>query len=265
MCPASIQAGIDWGQLQPAGERIPGGGLRAHFADAIFRAPYLDREGEVWFVIEHKSYPAPGVHWQLLQYVVHLRRSLERKPADQPHSPRSKDFVGMMLHHGDTAFVATAGLHTTKLDRVIARHQPRQRLLVDDLTKQGENALRARQLTPLATLVLLCLKTLPGLPPEQVCRAIEAWADLMTNVDQDQDGPVGSDAIDAIGYYALTVTEVAAAELSQLFSRILDRPDTTIMSTLEHTFQKGLAAGKAEGKAETILRMLELRFGQVPE
>jgi hypothetical protein len=273
MCPVAMQAGIDWRKLQPAGERIPGGGLRAHFADAIFRAPYLNGEGEVWFVIEHKSYPDPGVHWQLLQYVVHLRRGLERKPADQPHAPRSQDFVGMVLHHGDTAFAATAGLLTSKLDRVVARHQPRQRLLVDDLTKQGENALRARHLTPLATLVLLSLQTLPHLPPEQVCRAIESWADLMIEVDQDQDGPVGSDAIDAIGYYALAVTEVAAAELSRLFAHILDRPDTTIMSTLEHTFQKGKAAGQAEGQAagqaegqaKTILRMLELRFGAVAE
>ncbi|MGK0521201.1 MAG: putative transposase YdaD, partial [Planctomycetota bacterium] len=66
-------------------------------------------------------------------------------------------------------------------------------------------------------------------------------------------------------------------ELSRLFAHILDRPDTTIMSTLEHTFQKGKAegqaegqaagqaAGQAEGQAKTILRMLELRFGAVAE
>ena len=89
--------------------------------------------------------------------------------------------------------------------------------------------------------------------------------------------PLGADAVDAVGWYALAVTEVGAEVLSDTFARILHRPENTIMSTLERTFQKGMARGRAEGMAEgkaegkaegeaqgrteTILRMLHKRFG----
>lgn len=269
LCPPAIQAGVDWGDLQPAGERIPGGGLRAHFADAIFRAPFLQSEGALWFVVEHKSYPDPGVRWQLLQYVVHLCRGLDRRKNPQARDHTAPNIVALVLHHGATRFVDAEVAPRSPLARAIEELRPCQRLLVDDLSEHAEAPLRARQLTPLATLVLLCLKRLPHLKAHQVCIAIEQWADLLVAVDRGTTAPIGSDAIDAIGYYALAVTEVPATQLSHLFSRILDRPETTIMSTLEHTYQKGKADGKAEGKAEgtaaTILRMLELRFGQVSE
>tara|TARA_R110002096_G_scaffold25693_5_gene79911 strand:+ start:720 stop:947 length:228 start_codon:yes stop_codon:yes gene_type:complete len=41
----------------------------------------------------------------------------------------------------------------------------------------------------------------------------------------------------------------------------MDHPNATIMSTLERAFQRG----KAEGRAEALLRVLELRFEQVPD
>jgi len=147
--------------------------------------------------------------------------------------------------------------------------QPSMPFVVDDLTKCSDEELRGRGMTALATLTLLCLRELGHLEPEHVPATFQRWQDLMRLVDQaDQPPmtpPLGADAIDAIGWYALAVTEVAAETLSETFATILHRPENTIMSTLERTFQKGLAEGKAEGKAEgraaTILRMLQIRFG----
>ncbi len=73
--------------------------------------------------------------------------------------------------------------------------------------------------------------------------------------------PMGRDAIDAIGWYALAVTDVAPAILSATFRRILHRPDDTIMSTIERTYLKGKAEGKAEGRIATLLHQLQRRFG----
>ena len=180
LCPTALRAGVDWSSLQTAGERIPGGGLRAHFADAIFHAPFTDGRGEVWFVIEHKSYQDPGVHWQLLQYVVHLRRGLERRRDGQDaEKEAAKSFVALVLHHGDAGFAYDPITSGNDLEVAIAPLQPRQELLIDDLTQQDDHALRARRLTPLVTLVLLCLKNLPHLVATRVSHAIEQWADLM--------------------------------------------------------------------------------------
>jgi len=83
--------------------------------------------------------------------------------------------------------------------------------------------------------------------------------------------PLGPDAVDAFGWYALAVTDVESLALSDVFCRILQREDFTIMSTLERTFQKGIAQGleqgiergKAEGKADILLRQLAQRFRQL--
>jgi hypothetical protein len=73
------------------------------------------------------------------------------------------------------------------------------------------------------------------------------------------------DGAGAVGWYALAVTDVDSLALSETFCRILQRNDTTIMSTLERTFQKGIRQGKAEGYAAgrvaLLLRQLRKRFG----
>ncbi|MCB9876311.1 MAG: hypothetical protein H6835_01805 [Planctomycetes bacterium] len=127
----------------------------------------------------------------------------------------------------------------------------------------------------------LCLKTLPYTPAAQVPACFDRWQHLMRAIDgvasPPDAPPLGPDAIDAIGWYALAVTDVDSLVLAETFARILHRNDTTIMSTLESTFQKGLARGLAEGlakghaeghaeghadgQAHTLLRLLALRFG----
>jgi hypothetical protein len=145
-------------------------------------------------------------------------------------------------------------------------------VFVDDLDTVSEAELAARDLTPLTKRTLLCLQVLRGAEPDDVPNCFDRWQDLLRAVDRADapplTPPLGRDAIDAIGWHALAVTNVAPELLSETFHRILHRPEDTIMSTLERTYQKGLAAGeakgkaegKAEGKADTLLRMLHKRF-----
>jgi hypothetical protein len=260
MLSAAVQAAVDWQSLQPAAEKLRGVPLRLSIADLVFRAARCSDPSPVWFVIEHKAIDDHHAERQLLRYAVHL--------GDLGRGSAPAAVVSLLLHHGARPFVAVE----PGPDDVFAPFEPRQPLLVDDLTRVTEADLLARTLTPLGTLTLLCLRTLGSCDGEQAVQAFERWGELLRRVDRDVAPPSGRDAIAKIAGYALAVVEVTPRDLHETFERLLERPEDTIMSTLERTYQKGraegLAAGRtqglAEGRSETILRQLTKRFGPLP-
>jgi len=76
--------------------------------------------------------------------------------------------------------------------------------------------------------------------------------------------PHPDDAIDAIGWYLLEVTEVTVEDLQMAFSRQLHPTNGDFMSTAERLRTEGRLEGRAEGRAEALLRILNKRFGAVP-
>jgi hypothetical protein len=242
--PTAVRAAVDWRSLQPAPEKLRGVPLRLSIADLVFRGAHAGDASPVWFVVEHKALGDGNAESQLLRYAVHLR--------DLDRGSRPAGVVPLLLHHGARPFVAVE----PAADDAFASFAPRLPLVVDDLTRLAERDLLARHLTPLGTLTLTCLRTLGGCSGEGALRAFERWGDLLRRTDRDVAPPSGRDAIAKIASYALTVVEVGPPDLHETF----ERPEDTIMGTLERTYQKG----RAEGRAETILRLLAKRFGPLP-
>lgn len=261
--PGGVTAAIDWATLQPLRERFPGVRLRSHLADAAFVAQIV--VGETWYdvvlLVEHTSHGDADVEAQLLRYSIHLQRALQRSPGRRPF------VVPILLRHG-AGNPRSSRLWANDLLAELDAVQPRQRFYVDDLDDLDERALAPRRTTALAELTLLCLRHLRSCPPSDVPAAFDRWQHLLRAVDTampPEAPPIGADAVDAIGWYALKVTEVDSLVLSETFCRILQRDDDTIMSTLDRTYQKGKAEGKAEGRAEALLRLLDRRFGPLDE
>jgi hypothetical protein len=251
--PAPITAAIDWSRLVPAPERLHGLAQRLSVADLVFRARRASNGAPVWIVVEHKANEELGVERQMLRYAVHL--------GDRVRGVRKLvPVVAVLLNHGDRPFAVTV----PPADDPFAVLQPRQPIVVDDIAIATEVALCARSMTPLGVLVLLCLRFLRRMSGDEALRAFDRWGDLLRAVDRDEGPPIGRDAVAKIAGYALAVVEVSPHDLRATFERLLQRPEETIMSTLERTYQKGRAEGHAEGRAATILRQLQKRFGPLP-
>lgn len=259
--PTAVRDAIDWTSLRPAPESVQDRALRVRLADLVFAAERTGTRAPLWLLVEHKSHRDAGVDDQLLRYAV-LLRDLTPDPAVRPPTP----VVAVLLHHGDAPF---ASHHR---EDALAALQPRLPFVVDDLAGLDEAAIRARPLTPFGTLTQLCLRRLRGLDDAEALAAFERWADLMRAADRDDGLPRGHDALRAIGYHALRMTEIPAGELHATFERLLQRPEETIMSTAEKLRNEGIAKGraegiaegKAEGKAESLLLLLRQRFGEIP-
>ena len=92
---------------------------------------------------------------------------------------------------------------------------------------------------------------------------LENLAPLMLHVIGAPSGPA---ALSAVLRYVLQVSEVEVAPLKTLVGRRLGKPgEEAVMSTAEKLEQQGIAKGKAEGRAEVLLKLLTLKFGPLPD
>jgi predicted transposase/invertase (TIGR01784 family) len=248
--PRHIRNAIDWESLQPAPESVQDELLHARMADLVFHAQHTVTRAPLWFLVEHKSHRDAAVDDQLLRYAVYLRNKGPR-PEDRPPIA----VLTVLLHHGDAPFAPVPR------NDLLAEFQPRVPFLVDDLAMQDETTILARDLTPLGTVCLLCLRCLRGLAADEALAAFDRWASLLRAVDRDAGQPDGPTAVRALGAYALKTTEVDPHELHAAVERILQRPEETIMSTAEKLRNEGIA----QGKAETLVLLLTKRFGALPQ
>ena len=74
--PAEVLAQLDLSQPQVQDDSWVDEDLRAHFADAVYKVPYLNSPDSAYLVIlfEHKSHPEPFVAFQVLRYMVQAWR-----------------------------------------------------------------------------------------------------------------------------------------------------------------------------------------------
>jgi predicted transposase YdaD len=266
--PAAVVAAIDWATLAAANSRAPGLRLRAHLADLVFTVEQRARGGLVLVVVEHKAYADPELPAQLLRYCVHLRRLGQRRGGGPPPL-----VLPVVLYHGDEPLAPRGSPPDDAAAAALAELQPQMAFVVDDLSLRDEAAFRRADHTPLVQLTLLCLAFARGLAGSNVVAAIDRWGDLLAEVEADPGPPHPDDAIDAVGWYLLEVTEVKPEELQMAFARHLRHARDSILSTaqklrLEGRVEgraegrtEGRAQGRTEGQAETVLRLLRRRFG----
>jgi hypothetical protein len=151
---------------------------------------------------------------------------------------------------------------------------PRFEYLLDDLTAEREEALRARPGPPLARLAWLVLRY--GRSAE-LARKLPEWGALFAQVQAE---PEGTESLGMLIRYFLLVGDAAAHEAAGrvLHSVLGEQRTEELMRSygeelIERGRQQGLAEGREEGReegvsrgrAEDILRILAARGVQVDE
>jgi hypothetical protein len=126
-----------------------------------------------------------------------------------------------------------------------------------DLTQEEDRVLHAWLTTDLGKLVALCLKY-AGYEPHLQER-LRQWLDLFGRVVR---APGGVGALEVVARYILEVNDINAESLRGVLDSTLE-PEAidAIMTGAE----KLRAEGRAEGRAELVLKLLTLRFGPLTE
>ncbi|AKJ00881.1 putative transposase/invertase (TIGR01784 family) [Archangium gephyra] len=281
--PAHVVSEVDWSSLRREPGSVVDPELRETESDLLFTARM--RTGQpllLYVLLEHQSSVDRWMALRMLRYVV---RQVERWRQEHLESTRLPVIIPLVMYHGpDGAWTAPRrvedlfdlpeGEETQTHWRALV---PRFEYLLDDLTAEREEALRARWGPPLARLAWLVLRY--GRTGE-LARKLPDWVTLFAQVHADAEG---AEHLVVVIRYLLWVERNAAvhAAARRVLHSVLDgqRAEELMRTWAEEMLEqgvqkgleKGLARGREEGReeglqqgllrgrAEAILRILTVR------
>ncbi len=270
--PAAAAACVDWTSSPTlVGEELIGREGKNTRCDALLRTR-AEGGGEVYFLLEHKSYPDPKTAVQLIGYAAHIWHRQFRGGA----GARLPLIVPVVFYHGTGRWTAPLSV-----SEMIAGPQ--------GLTGIGRG-LEPFLLVDLRRTDPASLSSDPAVEPGVLALALAGRRgverDLLDRVvagfDNEHYG-------DYLLNYVVEVFDLPRESLEEAMRRVIPEKTEEKMATVAEQFinmgraegkaegeakgrvegkaegrVEGKAEGRVEGKAEMLLRLLELKFKSVP-
>ncbi|WP_224364341.1 Rpn family recombination-promoting nuclease/putative transposase [Hyalangium versicolor] len=262
--PATVVQQVDWASLKLESGSVVDPELRETESDLLFSARLREGRKVLFYVLlEHQSTVNRWMALRMLRYVV---RQLEHWRREHPGSKRLPVIIPLVMYHGPEG-AWSAPRRVEELFDVPGEQSeqwlalvPRFEYLLDDLTTQREEELRARPGPSLVRLVLLAL--VYGRSEELALR-LPGWRVLFLDALGEQQG---MEDLKAVFHYLLLVGNEDArdATVDMLKSVAGAQQMEELMSTwLKEKFEKleqsARAEGLAAGRAQDVLRILAVR------
>jgi len=239
--------------------------LSERHSDLLYEVRLGRRRALVYLLFEHQSTVEAGMALRLLRYMVRIWT----RWVDEDGWP-APVIVPCILYHGDarwtasTAFEALVDLGEDDEDdetELLLRHVPRFAYLVDDLSADSDESLRARAMTAMGLLALLLLKNARHRPDLLDCLA--TWADAIREVLR---APDGLRALEAFVRYILEVSDHVTPEAIEqvLVAEVGAEAREAVMTAARRLIEQGREEGREEGLKhgqQLLLRQLRLKFG----
>ncbi|WP_437767224.1 Rpn family recombination-promoting nuclease/putative transposase [Sorangium sp. So ce281] len=266
--PPALSARIDFAALRLRPGSFVDEALKERQSDLLFSASMGEARVLLYLLCEHQSTVEPLMAFRLLRYMV---RIWEHHLAEHPGSKLLPAILPVVLHHSETGWTAATSFEDLlEVDEgaraVMADHVPRFRFVLDDISQEGDEALKARAMSAFSRLVLWCLRH--GREPDELLRQLGKWLDLVNEVRR---APNGVEALRAIWRYILATNERDEADevLQRLLAAAGEPWKEEIVSAadqlMERGRQQGLREGLREGRRHMLLKVLGARFGALPD
>ncbi|MFD6351048.1 Rpn family recombination-promoting nuclease/putative transposase [Nocardia tengchongensis] len=262
--PPAVTARVDWDALELQSCSYVSPALRSRFSDLLFRTRLAGHDAYLFLLVEHQSRPDPLMPFRMLEYTV---RIWNRYIAEHPKTTTLPAVVPLVVHASPKGECWTKPTELAELIDIdpdtrdaLGDHLPSLRFLLDDLTTIDVAALRARDLTTQARVMLVLQKIAAGNKHlgEDLLALVE---DLLTLAA----APGGTAELECVVTYILTVSEIGESDLDPLIDRLGPHAREVIMTTADRLRAEGEARGEAKGRSEALLEQLTLKFGEVPE
>jgi hypothetical protein len=277
--PPEVVAMTDWSTLELAPGSFVDEALRETLTDLLFSVRIRGREARLYLLFEHQSSPDALMPLRALAYVVRIwEQWLEKHDG----ASRLPPVIPVLLAQVDGGWRSPTSLaeiidFADDAERdAIEPWVPQCVLRVDDLAGVSNDAIDARGIPPKAKLTLAALRDVRG--PAELTEGLESWARWIRGISDTAEGEA---AFMTLMRYILYVRQEVDMAAVQTTVRAIDaRAGDAIMSMAEKLIAegeaKGLSAaqkliaegrveGETKGRAETLLKLLRLRFTSVPE
>jgi hypothetical protein len=266
--PPEIAERVDFASLA----HVPGSfideELSGSHTDLLYSVRLSGRRALFYLLYEHQSTPRRLMPLDVLTYEVRIWND---HVAKHPKEKLLPAILTVVLYHGESGWSAATSFEALlDLDdatrAALAEHVPRFRLLIDDVGRQEDGALRSRAMTALGRLVLLCFKY--ARDPDELVRRLIRWADVMREVWR---APNGAAALGLVVRYIYEVGgERPVRTLSKLAAgKVGEDVEKAFVSYAEQLRREGRREGRSkglrEGRGKMLLRLMNVRFGELPE
>jgi len=262
--PPEVAAQVDWAGLQREPSSVVDPELRERQSDLLFSARLHSGEPLLlYLLLEHQSSVDRWMALRMLRYVL---RQLEHWRQQHPDSVVLPVVIPVVMYHGpESGWTAARRVEELfQLPGEALEHWralvPRFEYLLDDLTTEREEALRARPGPPLARLAVLLLRSGRS---DQLTVLLEGWKPLLMELLA---SPEGQQQFRAVVHYLFRVVErEARVPLRRvLHSIVREQREEGQMKTIadeliEEGWQKGWNDGLAWGRADALLRCFSVR------
>jgi hypothetical protein len=265
--PAQVVSEVDWTSLRQESGSVVDPELRETESDLLFTARLRSGRSLLLYVLlEHQSTVDRWMALRMLRYVV---RQLEHWRQQHPESTLLPVIIPLVMYHGPEG-AWTAPRRVEDLFELPDEEEQRERwrtlvprfeYLLDDLTAEREEALRARPGPPLARLAWLILRY--G-RTDELARRLPEWTALFAQV---QAGPEGTTHLVVLSRYLLWIGDKAVHEAAkQVLHSVLDEQRSEeLMGSYRSYGEELMDEGLRRGRAEYILRTLSARGVQVDD
>jgi predicted transposase/invertase (TIGR01784 family) len=266
--PPALSARLDFSTLRLRRGTFVDEALKERQSDLLFSASLGGPRLLLYLLFEHQSTVEALMAFRLLRYMV---RIWERYLLEHPRSKRLPAIVPVVLHHSENGWTAATSFEELlDLDEAaraaVGEYVPRLRFLLDDISAEEDEALRARAMSAFARMVLWCLRH--AREPETLVQRLGRWLDLVREVRRTPNGPA---ALRTLWRYILAANERGEPDevLRRLLAAVGDEGKEEIVSVadklVERGRQEGLQEGLQEGHRKVLLKQLRTRFGALPE
>ena len=249
----AFAARVDWSGLRLVSGSYVDDNLRGRHTDLLFSARYAatSDEGEsvevlIYLLFEHQSTDDPLMPFRLLLYIV---RVWEKVVRETPSVRRLPAILPIVLHHSERGWVSPTTLHgIIDLDppamALVGKHIPQFEMMLDDLSKQTDDGLRARAISALGRLALFCLRH--AREPQVLLEQLGRWLDLIREI---QAAPGGREALVLIWRYILVTNPSATpdAVVAQLLDVVGVEHEEEVMTAGEQLIERGRKDGLEKG------------------
>jgi predicted transposase YdaD len=258
-----VAALIDWPHLQLQPVSFVTEELHSRHADLLYKTRLLDGEDVlIYILVEHQSRSDRFMAFRMLEYLVEIWRRHLGPDRDKHQSLPL--VIPLVVHCNPRGWRWSAPTELSELIQVpaamreaLGAHLPRWRFYLDDLNAIDTAALCARDLTPDVRVMLVLLKHASKNP-----HLIEVLTAHLPDLRTIVEGPDGQMRLTSIVTYLMTVNigELTETDLEPVIGQ-LGPPAKEVVMTIAERLQ---ARGKAEGRAETLLEQLAVKFGPLP-
>ena len=265
--PESILKMVDLSELEIQSGSHVDEELSELFSDILFRTKINQREGYLYFLFEHKSYPDRMVALQLLTYMVRIWNRNVNKKLDT-HIPM---IIPMVVCHGETKWKISPMFSDLILDFDILPEEvkqmiPNYRYQLYDLSQFSDEDIKGKAELMITLSVARDIFKKSG---EEFMEMIFKAAKALAELDEKE---TGIQYFETCMRYILTSGPKLTKEQLNIVIKQLEvtyKKGSEVTMTLaevlrEEGFEEGIEKGKKESLFELAIERLSMKFGVLP-